>query len=99
MNKEILKRYAELKIEAKILAEKIEELQPEVMAMIEEAGGADVVETDFGTFTIGHRRNYTYPAHLVTALTAIKESQKESEATGAATYVDKPYLLFKSLAE
>lgn len=95
MNPELLKKYADLKVQIKALELEVDAIQPEIMAGIE-AQGADEVQTDFGKFIIGKRRTYTYPAHLVTAEAAIKESKKEAEATGAATYVEKPYLLFKA---
>jgi len=95
MNQALLKKYADLKNQIKALELEVDAIQPEIMAGIE-AQGADEVQTDFGKFILGRRRTYTYPEALVVAETNLKADKKEAEATGSATYVEKPYLLFKS---
>lgn len=92
MNKAIFEQYAELKIAEKEIKEKIDALQPEVMA---EMGENEEVETDMGKFIIGTRRSWNYPEAIKTAEADIKVAKKTAEQTGDATYTENPYLLFK----
>ena len=94
-NKELLERYAVIKEQIKLLEAQVDELQPQIMESIINEG-ADGVATDFGTFTVGHRRTYTYPENVAGEEARVKEMKKEAEALGTATYVEKPYLVFKS---
>lgn len=94
MDKDILKKYADIKNQIKLLELEADSLNPEIMAAII-ASGADAAETDFGTFTVGKRRTYTYPENLKNDEARLKEAKKEAEALGTATYIEKPYLVYK----
>lgn len=41
------------------------------------------------------RRQWTYPAMIVVAETELKEAKKEAEAKGTASYIEKPFVVFK----
>lgn len=63
MNKELLKEYAELKTQEKVIADKIKAMQKDVIdetrKIITELGSANL-KTDLGTFSLSEKRNYTY---------------------------------------
>lgn len=94
--KQILARYAELKIAIRGLEDDVDSLKEVVMEIVE-SKGADEVQTEFGTFVRASRRTYTYPENIASLEASLKEQKKEAEATGSATYVEKPYVLFKDV--
>lgn len=91
--KQTLAQYAALKQEIKVLEEQLELLKEPVMEIMSDA---DELQTEFGTFTKASRRSYTYPAFITTLDEQLKEKKKEAEATGTATYTEKPYIVFKN---
>ena len=95
--KATLKQYASLKEQIKQLENQVEMLKPEVELIVVELNPTDkTVETDFGSFTMVPKRKYTYSEGVQLAEKSLKETKKNEEATGVATYTDVPYLLFKS---
>jgi len=95
--KETLRRYASLKEQIKQLENQVEMLKPEVELIVVELNPTDkTVETDFGSFTMVPKRKYTYSDGVQLAEKSLKETKKNEEATGVATYTEAPYLLFKS---
>lgn len=94
MNKEILERYAQLKMEAKMIEEEIKDLQPQVVEIM---GDNEELEVKgVGTFIRAIRRAWTYPEAIKNAEADLKVAKKEAEQTGDATAVENPYLLFKN---
>jgi hypothetical protein len=97
MNKELLERYANLKNLIRDAEAQIKEIQPEVLEIM---GDNEELSTDFGTFTIGHRRTYKYPESIVEAEEKLKAAKKEVEQTGiGCSYTENPYLIFKGVKE
>lgn len=92
MKKTIFKEYAQLKIEAREIEERIKAMQPEVM---EAMGDNEEVISEYGVFTKAHRRDWIYPSDIELAATALKESKKRAEQLGDASYTENEYLLFK----
>lgn len=95
IDKAKIERYAELKslikeaeLEMKPLGEEI--LQSAVEENLEE------IETDFGVFTVGHRRSYEYPQEIVEMEADLIVAKKTAAAKGEANQSEKPYLIFKS---
>jgi len=86
-------RYAELKNDIKRLEEEITALAPEVMV---EMGEVDELSTEFGMFTVGKRRKWTYPKDVEKATEDAKNAQKEAQQLGTATFEENPYLIFKA---
>jgi archaellum component FlaC len=95
--KAALKQYASLKEQIKQLENQVEMLKPEVELIVVELNPTDkTIETDFGSFTMVPKRKYTYSEGLQLLEKTVKDTKKEEEATGVATYTETPYLLYKS---
>ncbi len=91
-----LRAYADLKAQISVLENQLEILKPEVETIVVELAPEDkVVETEFGTFTMVPKRKYTYSEAVQLAEKALKDTKKNEEATGVATYEVNPYVLFK----
>jgi len=94
MNKTRLERYAEIKNDIKRLEEEAKEIAPQIL---EEMGDVEEVSTDFGTFIVAKRRQYTYPETLVKAQEELDAAKEQAVQTGEAVYTEKPYLIFKTV--
>lgn len=95
MNKETLRRYAELKNQEKLIADEIKKLQPEILnPMIDKQ--AEEIETEWGTFVLANRKKYKYPEAIIGADEALKIAKKEAEQTGDATYENNYYIKFNA---
>lgn len=95
--KEKLKLYASLKAQISSLEDKLEQIKPEIVSIVEELNPIDkTIETDWGTFEMVQKRKYIYPQSIVDAETEIKAKKKELEATGEAEFEISPYLKFNS---
>ena len=92
MTKQNFELYAEYKIQIADLEAKIEELQPLILA---EMPDKPVELTDVGIFSMGNRKTWAYSQDLEQKKTIVKEQEKLEQQTGAATFTEKPYLLFK----
>jgi hypothetical protein len=96
--KETLLRYAFLKGEISKLEEEIDMLKPAVEEIVATVNPTDkIVEVDnVGTFSLVGKRKYKYTEATEALADSLKEAKKNEEATGAATYTELPYVLFKS---
>lgn len=95
--KATLKQYASLKAQIAQLEDQVDMLKPEVEVIIVEINPTDnIVEAEWGTFSLVPKRKYTYTEDTQNAEKLLKERKKEEEATGAATYEVQPYVLFKA---
>jgi len=96
--KQTLTRYAFLKGEIAKLDEEVEMLKPAVEEIVALANPTDkIVEVDnVGTFSIVGKRKYQYTPETEALATSLKEAKKTEEQTGAATYTETSYVLFKS---
>lgn len=94
--KETLQKYANLKAQIKLLTAEMDGLKETVSGIVTELNPTDgIVETEFGTFTMVPKRKYTYSEETVSLEEKVKELKADEEATGVATYVVNPYLLYK----
>jgi hypothetical protein len=80
MNKEIFKRYAELKTAIKQLTEEAKVIEEQVTAEME-MEAIDKVNSDFGTFFFTSRKKYHYSEGLVAREIELKALKKEEEKT------------------
>jgi len=91
--KELLKRYAELKIKEKDIANLISELAPVILIHFKQQG-LDKVDSPFGKFIKEIRKTWKF-SHVVERLAEELEGQKNTEkATGKATFEEKSFLKF-----
>ena len=104
MNKQLLVDYANLKIQAKQIADQIEFLNPQVLKAVAEIRGENDQPVALGelpgyVFTITKRKTWKYPEAINTADKLLRESKKTAEADGSATYIEKEQLMFLSPKE
>lgn len=83
---EILKRYAELKIQERALTAELEELNPQIKEHLL-SQGIDKLPTSAGTFTLSEMARWKYSS-------AVEKLQEQEKATGAATKVVSTTLRF-----
>ncbi len=90
--------YASLKAQASRIEDAIEMMKPEIELIVSEINPADncVEVSDVGTFSLACRRKYSYTPPVGILEKRLKDMKKEEEATGAASYEETRYLLFKS---
>lgn len=103
-NKELLKEYAQYKIELADLEARMELIKDAVLAeVIEIKGDSDspVQLSDLPgySFSIQKRKTWTYPSDILDAEQVLKDKKKEAEATGEATFIEKEQLMFNSPKE
>lgn len=94
MNTEILKEFAELKIQANVIDARIEELKPVVLKDIIDAG-FDKVPTPIGNFNIKKRKVWKYSGAFDVAKKALDELKAREEAEGTATFTEVSQLEFR----
>ena len=90
---ELFRHYAELKIKEKEVKAEIDELAPQIVDYMRETD-IEKQPTTLGTFSLGKRKNWKYTSAVEIAEKRVKELQVDEQATGAATFTEKPYLLF-----
>lgn len=95
MNKEQLIEYATLKKEIKEREARLDELQPSVLAAIQELQRDEVELNGYGTFVLAKRRAWTYTEATQALVKQTKDAQKREEQTGDAQYEEKPYIIYK----
>lgn len=93
--KDILKKYADLKIAIKDLELQTEELNPQILEYMQNEN-LEEIPTSVGKFILSGRRTYTYSAEIKKIETDLKTKKKEAEALGTAEFVEKKYLTFKA---
>lgn len=97
-DEEVLKKYAETKLLISGLEDKLEELKPQVIAIVDKLNPEDhEVATDFGRFSNVQKRKYEYTEVVTSKTEELKQLKKEEEAKGIASYVIEPYLKFSNI--
>lgn len=86
LNKEKLQEYASLKSEEKRIAERLEELGPEIREAMR-AEDVDKVNTEFGSFSLSERGTWQYSP-------AVAELQEKEKANGTAKKLISTILRF-----
>ena len=95
-DKEKLKKYSELKIKAKELESEIDELNKEVLEIMILEAVEEIQVSDLGKLILGSRRTWQYTKEVEKEEKALKELKKLQERTGAATYTEKFFPIFKT---
>lgn len=98
-NKDKLNEYASIKKDIKILEAKAELLNPEILELMEASGAEEIEIGDMGKLSMGSRRNWKYPADVISWEEDLKAKKKEAEQRGTAQYTEKKYVIFKSNKE
>lgn len=95
--KDILNKYAELKLKAKALDQELEELNPQVLEIMKESAVEEIEVGELGKLTMASRRTWVYPEFIQTKEKELKQAKKEAEQTGTADYSEKHYVMFKEV--
>lgn len=93
--KDLLNKYAELKLKAKALEQELEELNPQVLSIMQETAVEEIEVGDLGKLTMASRRTWVYPEFIQEKEKELKKEKKEAEQTGTADYSEKHYVMFK----
>lgn len=96
MNAELLKEYAELKIQEKSIKERIDELNPLVKEEVL-SQGIDKLPTNLGNFIIKKIKKWTYSKTVEDAVKHLEELKAFEQAHGKATFVEVEQLEFRQL--
>ena len=91
--KELLQKYADLKVKEKEIAAQIAELAPAILAEIENQG-ADKIETVFGKFVREVRKTWKYSNTVTRLEDHLTLKKSEEKADGTATFEEKSFLKF-----
>jgi hypothetical protein len=76
-----------MKIDAKSLNEKMEELNKELLEIMIQ-NNKEPVDMDEGTMTVTSRRAWTYPEEIVIKQKEVKKEEKIAQQLGTATYIE-----------
>ena len=87
----VVEYYAHLKAQIKSLEERAREIQPEVLALVRDAGGG--LDVNGIKLSVGSRKKWTYPAHIDEMADSLKEAKKDAETDGDATFTESEYLI------
>lgn len=88
--------YAQLDADIAALEMKKEQLRPHIIKMMIEQG-LEKIETALGKFTVGKRKIWSYPEHIVELSEQVKSEKAKAESTGEATYEEVDQLRFTAV--
>lgn len=95
IDKEILNKYADIKLKIKELEAEADELNPLITAELVKEEEGSVVQLDGkGSFSIYMKRKWIYSKPIKDAEEQLKKAKKEEEAKGFAEYEETPILKF-----
>jgi len=97
--KDKLNEYAQIKKDIKILEAKAELLNPEILELMQENEVEEIAIGDMGKLSMSSRRNWKYPADVISWEEDLKAKKKEAEQRGTAQYTEKKYVIFKGNKE
>lgn len=97
--KDKLNEYAQIKKDIKVLEEKAELLNPEILELMQENEVEEIAIGDMGKLSMSSRRNWKYTDKVKALDEALKNQKKLEEQTGQADYTEKKYIVFKSNKE
>jgi len=100
--KEILNKYAEIKLKIKRLEAEVEFLQPEVTKIarekLEDLDEKAVLDVEgLGTISLVRRKQWKYSPDVTGLEEEVKERKKEEQQTGKATYNESIGVMFKEI--
>ena len=91
--KELLKKYANLKIKEKEITEQISQLAPVILIQFKNQG-IDKVDSPFGKFVKEVRKNWKFSYNVDRLLEELEEQKSTEKATGIAKFEEKSFLKF-----
>lgn len=103
-NKELLLRFAEVKIQIAKYESELEMIKDQVLREVQELRGdtdSPVTLNDLPgySFSIMKRKTWEYPEYVKQAIKNLEKEKKHAEQTGSATFTETEHLLFKSPKE
>lgn len=98
MNNKLLKQYSDLR--SKIAALETEESILKTKIVEEMAtSGEEKVESDYGTFTMAHRKSWKYSSKVGDIEEKLKIQKFTEQEKGIAKSTETPYLIYKGVKE
>lgn len=88
-----LQRYEELKMTIADLEKEIEELKPEIIALIPEGKN---VESEYGVFSVQSRATWKFSADHAKLKTDLKDLEEVEKSKGIAKATYNPVLYYKA---
>jgi len=103
-NKQLLLRYAEIKIQIAKYESELEMLKEQALKEVKDIQGdtnqpVALSELPGFSFSVQKRKTLTYSPTTQQAEKALEKRKKEEQATGDATFVEKESLVFNSPKE
>ena len=86
MDRSLFEQYSRLETEKRAIEAGQAELKPQILAAIAEAG-QDIKVTGVGIFSKSERKTWTYSPALAASEAILKDSKKQEEKDGTATFV------------
>lgn len=97
MNNALLRDFAELKQEEKIIKKKVDEMKGQVFDELQAEAVDEVTIDQVGKIYIVPSRSWKYPPSVVKMEEDLKAAKTEAEARGTATYTDNSYVKFSAI--
>lgn len=95
MDAEKFNKYAQLKVEAALIAEQIKDLAPEIISMMEVAKAEKVpLKSGLGSFSLVPFRTYKYSNKVKEVESEVKRLKDDEKASGVAEVVEVASLKF-----
>lgn len=94
--KDIINEYARIKSDIKLLEEKADELNPQVLEAMGGNGIEEIEVSGLGKLSLGSRRTWKYTPQTIEEENSLKAAKREEEQTGEASYIEKHYVIFKA---
>jgi len=98
MQTELLKQYAALETEFRILEEKKAVLRMSILEDLKK-NQRDKVESEYGKFTVAHKITWTYTPAVTQLDERLKIARFKEQEKGLAKATQSDYLLFKGIKE
>lgn len=97
-HRELLLEYARISQQAKEFEVMLGLMKPDVVAALAALNPKDrsVAVAGVGRFDVASRRKYSYSTEIVEMEEDLKDARKEAERTGAATYKETEYVVFRA---
>lgn len=100
VNKEILQRYATLKIEDKRIKNEIDFLKPQVLLNVMAVSTTQPVQVDgVGTFSLKKLKTWEYSPELTALKARVAEMEAEEKQNGKAQFTETDSVVFKEMVD
>lgn len=94
MNKPLFEKYAGLELQARAIEAEQQLIKAQLLDEMQKED-ADIVEIDTGSFSLVHRRSWTYSPAVVAMVEQLARAKKEEERKKIAECEEKITLMFK----